>query len=59
MKSYGLDGPGSNPGNARFFLFHSVHFGSVAHTASYPIGTRLSFPGGKARGARSSPLISN
>jgi hypothetical protein len=25
--------------------------GSVAHSASYPMGTRCSFPGGKAVGA--------
>jgi len=30
---------------------HSVQNGSGAHTASYPMGTRGSFPGGKAAGA--------
>jgi hypothetical protein len=34
-----------------FPLLHSVQTGSGAHLASYPMGTRGSFPGGKAAGA--------
>jgi hypothetical protein len=34
-----------------FFLHHRVQTGSGAHPASYPMGTRGSFPGGKAAGA--------
>jgi len=37
---------------------HCVQTGSVAHPASYPMGTRVSFPGGKAAGTRSRPLTS-
>jgi hypothetical protein len=37
---------------------HSVQNGSGAHPASYPMGTRGSFPGGKAAGAWSWPLTS-
>jgi hypothetical protein len=32
-------------------LHHRVQNGSGAHPASYPMGTRGSFPGGKASGA--------
>jgi hypothetical protein len=49
---YGLDDRGSKvrfPAGARnFSLHHRVQNGSVAHPASYPMGTRGSFPGGKA-----------
>jgi hypothetical protein len=52
---YGLDDRGSR---ARFSakagnysLHHRVQNGSGAHPASYPMGTRGSFPGGKAAGA--------
>jgi hypothetical protein len=48
--SYGLDGPGSIPGNVRFSLLHSVQTDSGAYPASYPIGTRGSFPGVKQPG---------
>jgi hypothetical protein len=48
---YGLDGPGSIPGRARFSLLHSVQTGSGAQPASYPMDTRGPFPGGKAHGA--------
>jgi hypothetical protein len=41
-----------------FSLHHRVHNGSGAHPASYPMGTRGSFPGGKAAGAWSWPLNS-
>jgi hypothetical protein len=34
-----------------FSLHHHVQTGSGAHPASYPIGTRGSFPWGKAAGA--------
>jgi hypothetical protein len=37
---------------------HPVQNGSGAHPASYPMGTRGSFPGGKAAGAWSWPLAS-
>jgi hypothetical protein len=52
---YGLDDRGSRvrfpawAGN--FSLHHRVQNGSGAHPASYPTGTRRSFPGGKAAGA--------
>jgi hypothetical protein len=41
-----------------FSFHHRVHNGSGAHPASYPMGTRGSFPGGKAAGAWSWPLTS-
>jgi hypothetical protein len=34
-----------------FSLNHRVQNGSGAHPASYPMGTRDDFPGGKAAGA--------
>jgi hypothetical protein len=34
-----------------FSLHHRVQNGSGAHPASYPMGARGSFPGGKAAGA--------
>jgi hypothetical protein len=34
-----------------FSLYHRVQNGSGAHPAPYPMGTRGSFPGGKAAGA--------
>jgi hypothetical protein len=34
-----------------FSLHHRVQNGSGAHPASYPMGTRGSFPGSKAAGA--------
>jgi hypothetical protein len=52
---YGLDDRGSTvrfPVRAgRFSLHHSVKNGSGAHPASYAMGTRGCFPGGKAAGA--------
>jgi hypothetical protein len=49
---YGLDDRGSRvrlpAGAANFSLHHRVQIGSGAHPASYPMGTRGSFPGGKA-----------
>jgi hypothetical protein len=52
---YGLDDRGSRVrfpvrvGN--FSLQHRVQNGSGAHSPSYPMGTRGSFPGGKVAGA--------
>jgi hypothetical protein len=49
---YGLDERGSRvrfpAGAGSFSLHHYVQNGSGAHPASYPMGTRGSFPGGKA-----------
>jgi hypothetical protein len=51
---YGLDGHGSKvrllAGAVNFSLHHRVQNGSGAHPASYPMGTRGSFPGGKPAG---------
>jgi hypothetical protein len=52
---HGPDDQGSRvrfPAEAgNFSLHHRVQNGSGAHLASYPMGTRESFPGGKAAGA--------
>jgi hypothetical protein len=52
---YGLDDRGSRvrfpAGAGNFSLHHRVQNGSGAHPASYPVGTRDSFPGGKAAGS--------
>jgi hypothetical protein len=52
---YRLDDQGSEvqfPAEAgNFSLHHCIQKGSGAHPASYPMGTRGSFPGGKAAGA--------
>jgi hypothetical protein len=52
---YRLDDRGSRvrfPGGGwEFSLHHRVQNGSEPHSASYPMGTRGSFPGGKAAGA--------
>jgi hypothetical protein len=52
---YGLDNRGSRvrfpAGTGNFSLHHRVQNGSGAHPASYSVGTRGSFPGGKAAGA--------
>jgi hypothetical protein len=45
-------------GAGNFSLHHRIQNGSGAHPASYRMGTRGSFPGGKAAGAWSWPLIS-
>jgi hypothetical protein len=59
---YGLGDRGSRvwfPEEAGNFSLHQrVQNGSGAHPASYPMGTRGSFPGGKAAGAWSWPLTS-
>jgi hypothetical protein len=38
-------------GAGNFSLHHRIQTGSGAHPDSYPMGTRGSFPGGKAAGA--------
>jgi hypothetical protein len=52
---YGLDDRDSKVrfpvGAGNFSLHHHVQNGSGAHPASYPMGTRGAFPGGKATGA--------
>jgi hypothetical protein len=52
---YGLDDRGSRvrfPAGAGDFSFpRRVQNGSGAHPASYPMGTRGSFPGGRVAGA--------
>jgi hypothetical protein len=42
---------GCTAGRGEFSLIHNVQIGSGALPASYPMGTRGSFPGGKAAGA--------
>jgi hypothetical protein len=53
--SYGLDDRGSRvrfpAGAGNFSLHHRVQKGCGAHPASSQMGTRGSFPGGKAAGA--------
>jgi hypothetical protein len=52
---YGMDDRGPRirfpAGAGNFSFHHRVQNGSRAHTASYPMGTRGTFPGGKAAGA--------
>jgi hypothetical protein len=59
---YGLDDRGPTvrfpAGTRNFSLNHRVKNGSGAHPASYPMGTRGSYPGSKAAGAWSWPLTS-
>jgi hypothetical protein len=59
---YGLDDRGSRvpfpAGTENFSLHHRVQNGSGAHPASYPMGTRDSFPGNKTAGSWSWPLTS-
>jgi hypothetical protein len=54
---YGLDDRMSEvrfpAGAENIFLHHRVQTGSGAHPASYPMGTRISFPGGKLAGESS------
>jgi hypothetical protein len=54
---YELDDRGSRvrflAGAGIFSLHHRVQNSSGAHPASYPMGTRDSFPAGKAAGTRS------
>jgi hypothetical protein len=59
---YGLDGRGSRvlfpAGAGNFSVHHRVQNGYGAYPASYRMGTRGSFPGGKAAGVWSWPLTS-
>jgi hypothetical protein len=59
---YGLDDRGSSfrfpAGAGNISLHYRVQNGSGAHPASYLMGTRGSFPGGKAAGAWSWSLTS-
>jgi hypothetical protein len=52
---YGLDDRGSRvrlpAGAGNFSLHHRFQNSSGAHPASYPMGTRSPFPGGKVAGA--------
>jgi hypothetical protein len=52
---YGLDDRGSRvrlqAGAGNFSLHHRFQNGSGAHSASYSLGTSVSFPRGKAAGA--------
>jgi hypothetical protein len=52
---YGLNNQGSRvrflAGDGNFSFHHCVQNCSGAHPASYPMGTRGSFPGSKAAGA--------
>jgi hypothetical protein len=51
--AYGLGGRGSIPGKGkRCSLLHSVQTGSVAHPASYTMGTVGSFPGVNRQGMK-------
>jgi hypothetical protein len=43
-----MNGGTSPSGTGNFSLHHRIQNGSVAHPASYPMGKRGSFPGGKA-----------
>jgi len=53
-----LDNQGSIPGRGwDFSLHHHIQTGSRAHPASYPMGTRVSFPGGKV--ARACAKVTN
>jgi hypothetical protein len=58
----GLDDRGSRirfpAGTGNFSLHYRVQNGSGAHSASYPMGNRGSFPEGKAAGEWSWPLTS-
>jgi hypothetical protein len=45
-------------GAGNFSLHHHVLTGSGVHPASYPMGTRGSFPGSKVAGVWSWPLTS-
>jgi hypothetical protein len=62
LLGYGLDDQGSGvrfpAGAGNFSLNHCVQTSSGAHPASYPMGIRDYFPGGKVAGAWSWPLTS-
>jgi hypothetical protein len=59
---YGMDDRGSMvrfpAGAGNFSLHHCVQNGSGTHSATYTMGNRVSFTGGKAAGAWSWPLTS-
>jgi hypothetical protein len=59
---YGSDDRGSEvrfmAGAGNFTLHHRVQIGAGGHPASYPMGTKGSFPRGKAAGAWNWPLTS-
>jgi hypothetical protein len=48
MGRAGLSGVRVPAGAGNFSLHHRIQTGSGAHPASYPMGTRGCFPGGKA-----------
>jgi hypothetical protein len=53
MSDYGLDNQGSIPAETEdFYSSLCIQTDSGAHPASCPIGTGVSFPGGKARPGR-------
>jgi hypothetical protein len=56
LTSYGLDGRGSNPGKARFYLLHSVQngCGSTQPPIQWVTSPELSRPGNEAGGCRPS-----
>jgi hypothetical protein len=57
---YGLGDRGSRvpfPARAGNFSLHCIQNGSGAHPASYPMGARDSFPGGKAAGREADHLL--
>jgi hypothetical protein len=54
----GRSGIRASAGDGNFSTYHRVQIGSGAHPATYPMGTRGSFLGGKTAGALSRPLIS-
>jgi hypothetical protein len=55
LSGYGMNDRDSRvrfpAGAGNFSLHHRVQNGSGTHSASYPMGTRGSFPGSKAAGA--------
>jgi hypothetical protein len=54
----GWSGIRAPAGAGNFSLHHRVQISSVTHTASYPVCTTGSFPGGKASGEWNWPLTS-
>jgi hypothetical protein len=60
---YGLDHRGSRArfpaGAGNFSLHHRVQNGPGAHPASYPMGTRSSFPGGGGGSSRGVKLTNH
>jgi hypothetical protein len=62
VTGYWLEGQGVEvrvPVGVRFYPLHDVQTGSGAQPASYPIGTEVSFLGGKADGLWNWSLSSN